>query len=449
MAPDGSAAGPVPATEPGVLDFVSSERWTRALAAAVDRQWARSRSLLFALVFNSWGAMCAALWWIGYPGWRVAALGAVLVVIAGGYAWAIHAGTRLFPEGDGRVGFALILFAVALTGGVHSPLLIGIAGQFSGVVLRRGWNRETRIAIAVFVLGTAAMALAPSGWVGPVIPDPAFTTIAAFVVAYSAILNTDYMAMAMTTARDAIRQLLRARDERASEALARAAELERMSSHLSHELKNPLGAIKALVQLSARAERDPEIRARLEVVDGEVNRIQSILEGYLSFSRPLETLRPAPVALGPLVDEVLAILEGRAEGAGVALRRIGDAGVTADPRRLKEALLNLVANAIEATPPGGRVEARVDAAGGGARVEVRDTGRGMSQEVLARLGTPFFTTREQGTGLGVLLARSVFAQHGGRLEYASEPGRGTVVTGTLPAQAGEEGCCHGARAAGR
>jgi signal transduction histidine kinase len=438
MAHIASVAGPNPATERVVLDFVSSERWTRAIAAAVDRKWARSRSLLFALVFNSWGAMCVALWWVGYPAWRVVALGAVLVVIAGSYAWSMSAGARLFPEGDGRVGFPLLLGAVALTGGIHSPLLIGIAGQFSGVVLRRGWNRETRIAIAVFVLGTVALALAPASWFGPVIPDPTFTTIVVFVVAFSAILNTDYMAMAMTTARDAIRQLLRARDERASEALARAAELERMSSHLSHELKNPLGAIKALVQLSARAERDPDIRARLEVVDGEVNRIQSILEGYLSFSRPLETLRPEPVALGPLVDEVLAILEGRAEGARVALRRIGDAEITADPRRLKEALLNLFANAIEATPPGGSVEARVDAAGAGARIEVRDTGRGMPPEVLARLGTPFFTTRERGTGLGVLLARGVFAQHGGKLEYASEPGHGTVATGTLPGRIDEK-----------
>ncbi|HSN13891.1 MAG TPA: hypothetical protein VLT61_04615, partial [Anaeromyxobacteraceae bacterium] len=206
-----------------MLDFVSSERWTRAISAAVDRKWARSRSLLFALVFNSWGAMCVALWSVGYPGWRVAALGAVLVVIAGSYAWSMGAGARLFPEGDGRVGFALVLGSVALTGGLHSPLLIGIAGQFSGVVLRCGWNRETRSAIAVFVLGTIAMALAPASWFGPVIPDPTFTTSVVFVVALTAIVNADSMAMAMTTARDAILQLLRARDERASEALARAA----------------------------------------------------------------------------------------------------------------------------------------------------------------------------------------------------------------------------------
>jgi signal transduction histidine kinase len=441
-------AGPGPAGGPVVLDSLSPVRWSGALAAAVDRKWARSRSLLFAFMFASWGAMCVALWRIGYPGWRVAGLAAVLAALVGGFAWAVHVGVRLFPEGGGRADFALILLAVFLTGGVRSPLLLGVAGQYSGVVLRHGWNRETRVAIVVFVLAVAGMAVAPTGWVGPPIPDPTYTVMVVFVVAFSVVVNADYMAVAIATARDAIRQLLRARDERASEALARAAVLERMSSQLSHELKNPLGAIKALVQLSARAERDPDIRARLEVVDGEVNRIQSILEGYLSFSRPFETLRPEPVALGPLADEILAILEARGESAQVTLAREGEATITADPRRLKEALLNLVANAIEATPPGGRVEVRVGAEGGLARIEVRDSGRGMPADVLARIGTPFFTTRERGTGLGVLLARGVFTQHGGKLEYASEPGRGTVATATLPCAPPEE-CCHGARPVGR
>ena len=72
--------------------------------------------------------------------------------------------------------------------------------------------------------------------------------------------------------------------------------------------------------------------------------------------------------------------------------------------------------------------------GGVAQVEVRDSGRGMPREVLERVGTPFFTTREQGTGLGVAMARAAFRQHGGSLEYQSEEGRGTVVIGTLPVE---------------
>jgi len=105
-----------------------------------------------------------------------------------------------------------------------------------------------------------------------------------------------------------------------------------------------------------------------------------------------------------------------------------------DTRRLREALFNLVTNALDATASGGKVEVRIAQRDGEAQVEVRDSGRGMPPEVLERVGTPFFTTREQGTGLGVAMARAAFTQHGGSLEYRSEEGRGTVVVGVLPLQ---------------
>jgi signal transduction histidine kinase len=126
------------------------------------------------------------------------------------------------------------------------------------------------------------------------------------------------------------------------------------------------------------------------------------------------------------------VLSARADDARVRLFAQGDATVEADPRRLKEALLNLVANAIEATPPGGEVVVEVRPDGDATEIVVRDTGRGMPAETLTRIGTPFFTTRDDGTGLGVVLARSVIAQHGGSLRYESEPGKGTRVKVTLP-----------------
>ena len=129
------------------------------------------------------------------------------------------------------------------------------------------------------------------------------------------------------------------------------------------------------------------------------------------------------------------MLSGRADGARVRLSARGDASVEGDPRRLREALLNLVANAIEATPPGGEVAVEVRPVGDQVEIEVRDTGRGIAPETLRRLGTPFFTTRAEGTGLGVALARSVIAQHGGALRYESEPGKGTTARATLPSGA--------------
>jgi signal transduction histidine kinase len=143
--------------------------------------------------------------------------------------------------------------------------------------------------------------------------------------------------------------------------------------------------------------------------------------------------------------ESLAVLSARADHAAVALSSRGDATVEADPRRIREAVLNLVANAIEATQAGGEVVVAVRRAGDVAEIVVRDSGRGMSPETLRRLGTPFFTTRDEGTGLGVVLARSVVAQHGGTLTYDSEPGRGTTATIVLPARPSR--CHDGARAA--
>jgi two-component system sensor histidine kinase HydH len=162
--------------------------------------------------------------------------------------------------------------------------------------------------------------------------------------------------------------------------------------------------------------------------------METILRGYLSFSRPLEDLKPETIELGALARDVRDVMAGRADEAGVELAVDGPpTRVQGDPRRLKEALINLVANAIEATPSGGHVDLRVRPSGSCATLEVHDTGRGIAPDDMPRLGTSFFTTREGGTGLGVVLAQGVITQHGGSLVYASTLGSGTTATITLPA----------------
>jgi signal transduction histidine kinase len=231
-----------------------------------------------------------------------------------------------------------------------------------------------------------------------------------------------------------IGQVFRARDEVGSRALARARDLELLTARMSEELRHPLVEVGRRVIGTARTTPDPRTRKQLEVASSEIARMQSILEEYLSFSRPLASLRPEALRLRDVVDDVLGAMEGRAQAAGVALERVGDARACADPRRLTEALLNLVANAIEATPRNGRVTVELVDRRSSIEIVVRDTGKGMSADVLARLGSPFFTTRAQGTGLGVLLARSVFTRHGGSLNFESTPGRGTAAIGSLPAR---------------
>ncbi len=217
-----------------------------------------------------------------------------------------------------------------------------------------------------------------------------------------------------------------------TDALERARDLEEMGVKVAHELKSPLSAVKALVQLGLRNPAERASHERLAVVEREVGRMQEILQGYLLSTRPLEEMAPERVHLGPLVSDALAVLSARADGARVRLSSRGDACVEGDPRRLKEALLNLVANGIEATPPGGEVVVEVHSAADQIEIVVRDSGVGMPPETLRCLGTPFFTTRQEGTGLGVTLARSVIELHGGSLRYESELGKGTTVRAALP-----------------
>lgn len=211
---------------------------------------------------------------------------------------------------------------------------------------------------------------------------------------------------------------------------------ERLGAEVAHELKNPIAAVKALAQLGLRSPAETRSHPRLRLIEREVGRMQEILQRYLSAARR-PGVRLERIELGPLVSDVLLALSATACEAEVRLSSQGSATIEADRRRLEGALLNLVSNAIEATPPGGAVVVELRQAGDGAEIAVRDTGRGMPTETLSRLGTPFFTTRDEGTGLGVALARAVFADHGGWLRYESEQGRGTTVRARLPG--------HGAR----
>lgn len=223
------------------------------------------------------------------------------------------------------------------------------------------------------------------------------------------------------------------REQRLAEAEAQTRRLQSVGSKVAHELKNPLAAIKGLCQLIARNPGSDRTAARLAVVDAEIARMETILAEYLSFSRPLEDVRIEVVDLAAIAKDVVDVLAGRASQSTVELSCSSEpVPFHGDSRRLREALINLVANALEATAAGGAVTITCTAEGQGAKIAVRDSGRGISAEHLARLGTSFFTTRRDGTGLGVVLAQGVVQQHGGQLVYSSEAGRGTTATIVLP-----------------
>jgi signal transduction histidine kinase len=430
--------GPVLANQPGVQSLDQAEQWYRARATAAYMSAMRGKlAWLIALdVF-----IIAVLALVGYPTTRVVALGATFTAsLAMFVAWLSRNCSCPAPKAIAAQSetlqmvprFLLMFVALALTGGVRSPLLPTTLLPFSDLVIKNGWSPMAKNILALIAGALLAMVVLPARWFGPDVPQPAYWIILLGILVTAGAWHTRYALLLTRTVGESACQLGRAREEMVYRAVARAREMEQIGLKLSHELKNPLAAIKGLVQLSARAACDPDSAEQLRVVAAEVDRMESILKEYLSFSRPVEALQPKRVALGALADEVLSLMDARAATAGVVLRRRGDAVIEADPRRLKDALFNLVGNAVEATPEGGKVDVEIDELDLAARIAVRDSGRGMAPEVLDRIGTPFFTTRDEGTGLGVVVARATFAQHGGSLVYSSEPGRGTTAVGTLP-----------------
>jgi two-component system sensor histidine kinase HydH len=402
------------------------------------------------------GVVAVVLAAAGFPGWRIAVL--ALAAVLPRLQFQLFSAAPGSPRHDPRrcvnaspesVAWWILLsqsslffttaLVVAVTGGARSPLLVTLVAAYAAAVSLAGDRAQTRLLLGATALVAGALALLPRGWSGPELPGPVY----ALLVVVGILGVGALIAPADAILRTRRKELDRTREELASDALTRAHTLEQIGTKVAHELKNPLTGVKALVQLGLRSAAEAPSHERLEIVEREVTRMQEILQNYLSFTRPLQGVTPRRVELGTLVSDTLEVLSARADGARVRLYAQGDAAVEADPRRLKEALLNLVANAIEATPPGGKVDVEVRAARDAAEIVIRDTGRGMAAETLRRIGTPFFTTRDEGTGLGVVLARSVIAQHGGSLRYESEPGVGTRVRVGLPrlARGASDGAC--------
>jgi len=211
------------------------------------------------------------------------------------------------------------------------------------------------------------------------------------------------------------------------------AAMGRMTATLAHEIKNPLAIIRGSARRLGRME--PEAQAMADSVVEEVDRLSATVNRYLQFARggPLEpgTRGDAAATLAATAD----LLDAEFRARGCTIERAGDesAPVPLDDASLKQVWLNLLQNALEAMAEGGRVRVGCERHGDRVRVTVADDGPGMSAEVLSRIGEPFFTTRAQGTGLGLHLSRQLVQGANGSLAVSSREGQGTTVTVELPA----------------
>jgi signal transduction histidine kinase len=204
----------------------------------------------------------------------------------------------------------------------------------------------------------------------------------------------------------------------------RLAEIGQMTAAIAHEIRNPLTGIRSAAQMVREAPEQSAEFAR--IIEEETLKLNALCEEFLEFARPL-ALRLASVDLAAVCGRVADRLHHQFEGARVSLHVQITANppiIEADGSRLEQVLRNLLLNALQASAPGGTVRLRVREYG----VVVEDDGIGMSEQTVSRLFTAFFTTRPNGTGLGLSTVRKIVEAHGWRVAVRSELGEGTRFT---------------------
>jgi PAS domain S-box-containing protein len=232
----------------------------------------------------------------------------------------------------------------------------------------------------------------------------------------------------------------RALEKRAADAEALSA-MGTLALNLAHEIRNPLNAAVLQLHLLGRhVDRlavDDEARGALhhkaKIVGDEIGRLNRLLTEFLELARPRAPVREL-VSFRKLVDDVLDLEHGSAAARGVVVERdfAGEGVLLADSEKLKQVVLNLVMNALEAMRDGGRLVVALAGEGDPVRLVVEDTGTGIEPTALAQVFDPFFTTKEAGTGLGLSIVRKIVDQHGGEVRIESGRRVGTRATVVLP-----------------
>ncbi len=209
--------------------------------------------------------------------------------------------------------------------------------------------------------------------------------------------------------------------------------ITQMAAGVAHEIKNPLTAIKGFLQIGAA---NPDLRDNYyEIILDEVNRIESIVQDFMMLSKPKSSIQLEEIDIEDVVSYVLRLLDPEATSKNINLTftcNIVENSFQSEPKRLKQILLNIISNAIDATAKDGNVEVSAYTREDDLILSIIDDGQGLSDQDLAKLGEPFFTTKEKGTGLGVMVTKKMVNDLNGMIAYKSELDQGTSVTISLP-----------------
>jgi signal transduction histidine kinase len=230
--------------------------------------------------------------------------------------------------------------------------------------------------------------------------------------------------------------------ERRAREAERLAELGTLTSGLAHEIKNPLSTVQLNLQLLSE-DLDPRdvnqhrVIHRLQVVQRETGRLREILDDFLRYAGKME-LERKPTDLNDLLEELVDFFSPQAQLQKVQLRLRREEGplmANVDPKFVKQAVLNLMLNAVQAMPSGGELILSASVQDTFARIDCIDTGGGVPPEALKNIFLAYYSTKRGGTGLGLAISQRIAREHGGALKVETEAGKGSDFYLLLPLQA--------------
>jgi signal transduction histidine kinase len=242
---------------------------------------------------------------------------------------------------------------------------------------------------------------------------------------------------------ESLRRFLKRRRAREAEVASRLEHTDRLASlgklaaGLAHEIKNPLAGIQGALEILSQDLENESDRDLCGEMLGELKRVDATMQSLLSSAKPSPPRR-RPTDLKQLLGDLRRLMAPGLRRRGISLEieaPAGDIEARIDPGKIRQVLINLVNNAAESMTDGGRVNLRVGPFpdGEGAILAVEDDGPGIPEESAKRIFEPFFTTKFSGTGLGLAIARTLIEQHGGTLQFETEPGEGSTFFILLPA----------------
>ncbi len=334
------------------------------------------------------------------------------------------------------------LTLTAATGGILSPFIYGvlpIAAMMGSFMERRHRLPLTTIqVVAVVSFAVLGAGQLLPGFAFPLLSHTEPQLAAGYYYAHATLLSIATVTLGQVS--DVLSRVVGSAYARASDAqqellvghVERVHELTTLSAEIAHELKNPLASIKGLAGLLTQNVNDERGAERLKVLRREIDRMQGALEEFLNFSRPLVPLSLQRCDVQELASEVVALHEGLARQRGVRVSCGGSpVEASCDPRKVKQILINLVQNALDASPNGSALRVTTEVDDDSALVSVTDEGSGIDPD-LGDVFEPGTTSKSGGAGIGLTIARALARQHGGELTLQPRATRGTRADLRLP-----------------